>query len=794
MTVYEVTGDPWWCHCPACKTSGDIVNVARDRWKLDSTDTKPFGAEDLKLSVGSERVRQDIDQFWASCTDGNSYDHELYRSCGLSDAPHHSRQRFLEHVGFTSSSQVRDFTSKARLKCTPFIAGSVRRRFMVTRLFDLPGRVRGFLLQGEEHLHQILPYMDPPEGSLFGSLQDAKADTIVCNSFQIVSKFYARAAREGMPCPMVGIYRRPSLAAIRHSLPNMPICWSPDNLSRAIHMARLINGQVSLAGASDFGQHSVLQQLAMIRQQVVSWQEAIHRVVGREDEAAISQLLSDMDWSTAERRQFLDTSPAYVQDTIQRLDTPRDITNIRVKHAHILELSDGWYTKTGDLITDAAVRLEQVTHDAAGKATYQAIIRFKGQEHHCRIPAEEAEKQLFRWVHLWLRDKARVGVSRFNKAWNSHGLEIALAFHAPEIAQVTGLGWQQSVQAFQLPGYRLEAGGVVVESSPYELATVSLPRPSRLAAEVLKRLSTAGDHVELVWATVAAVAANIVAPAVGKPRPGLLIVGERAWEPVAELATALGCPTWGTLVDRSRVPAWQLKQELVGEHRWPGVLRTVWSKRWRPRLQEWTGNDSESLICQVDGEAAFSLLSQDNWLAICPQMAPSISRELREDASRVLANWLADLCQRRLRLATLGDYAAAVVADLEDWFQREGGDPSIVRRANHWVLSQDRLVEFFTRLINTKRRNGDIRSLAQPTHTAIVTLDDGVWVPDLLIDRLPVDARMGFDVNKVAFEAALSAAGAGSRRQLQQHSGWFVRNKNWSTISLCDRLPRTKLL
>ena len=789
MTLYEASsGDPWWCYCASCKTAGDIVNVARNRWKLDSTDTTPFQIEGLELPAGSTRVQNELMRFWEHCTDGTTYDPDLYRQCELTDAPQHARKRFLEQIGFASATQIKDFASRASYRCTPKLDRSEKRKFSVTRLFDLPGRVRGFMLRSHTGFHNLIPNEDFP-GSLFGG-PVVGDEVILCNSFPVVTSLYARAAREGITCPVVGMFRRPEPRLVAFSLPPKVICWCPDDPVRAIHMARLVGRKVSLTAPQSLPQYNLPYQLSLIKQQPLSWQEGMYRLIAKETDGTIARLLYDMDWSPAEKRLFVQEAPAYVQDAVRAHDAPVKVNSTKITNTVVVEMADGWYLKSGELVTDAPIRLDHVEHDTGGKAFYRGVVTFQGQTYDCRIPTAAAEKRLLSWIRAWLRDEMRVGVSRFHPDWDSKAIQAALAFHPPTVAKKRSLGWHQDDQTFYLPGYGLTARGDILGPGAHESPAGELPRPSRLMRDCVERLSQPARRTEVLWAALGALGANLLAPAIGKPRPGILLVGETAWEPLTELLTSLGCPTWGNLTDRSRVATWQLKEEWIGDHQWPGLIRTTWTRQWKRRLHEWTANDAESLICQVDPEAALGLMSRGSWLALCPDEPLGFSRELRSDAGHALVNWLEDVCRRRLCVAAIGDYRTAILEDMATWFENAGGNAAVIRAAATWLLASDQLAEFFVRLVQTRRKTGETQSAANPYFTAIVPGHDGVWIPELLVDRLATDSRMGLAIDKTTLERSLLEAKCGKRRELQQVSGWLIKDVVWSNIFLCGRCMR----
>lgn len=787
MTLYEAGSDPWWCYCASCKTAGDIVNVARNCWKLDSADTQPFQVPGLKVPFGTNKVRNLFQEFWKSCTDGSVYDIDLYRQYDMLDAASHVKDRFFTHVGFTTTSRAKDLVAAASLKCQPFLPRAESRYFAVMRLFDLPGRTRGFLLRRGDQTYRLVPMLDEFPGSLFGNVVDRQAELIVCDSPSRVARFYARAARESVLCPVVGLFNRPEPRMVAPSLPGKVICWSPEDPVRAIHMARHLGGKVSLAVDEVIKNYTLLHQLAVIKQQPLSWQEAVYRVIAKEHEGVIARMLADMDWSPAERRLFVNEAPEYVREAISRYEIPSQITTTKINSTIVVEMADGWYTKSGERISEFIVRLDHIVHNAAGKAEYRSRILFNDQEYQCTIPAQVVNTCLLSWVHEWLRDVPRVGAAKINSDWDKFAGRVAMLFHKPAALNIPKLGWDQTDQAFTTATYRISSRGDVVDLPVHHQVVRELPKPGRLGAARIERLSGNSPRISLLWAAMAAAGANLVAKAVGAPRPGLLLIGEASWEPLAEVFNSLGCPSLGTITDRSRLPAWQIKENYADQSEWPCLLRTTWTRRWRQRLHEWTANDVESLVCQVDPEMAVHLLLRDQWLAICPGENIGFSKEMREDVAVAFVGWLADLCERRMCLAKLGNYAASVVDDIADWFRKSGGKAASVTAAKTWLLSQEHAHEIVLRHIAWLRRTGKVISATPPASSAIVPGPDGVWIPESLLARIFAEARMPIDIDRTRLNAIAVESGQVVLRTMSSQPGWFVPLKAWSLIELSGR-------
>ncbi len=787
MTLYEAFGEPWWCHCEACEASGSIVNVARKHWKLDSHSLVPAQVDDLTIPGGNCHTQQAVNDFWKSCTDSHFTDQALLSYAGLDDGNFQARSRFHNFVGLATGGEIRAFAKSAG-----FVPDGRPRKdtasYLVTRLFDLPGRVRGFLLTNRLVSYQLIQRDVEPSG-LFGQIRPAAGDIVLCDSLAHVSKMYAAAAREAAQCPVVGIHGVPDPRLISHSLRGAIVSWSPEDVLRGVHLARRLGGKVSLATASELSSYTLMQQLAIIRRTAMTWQEATYRLIARKDSGITTRLLSEMDWSVAERRQYLDTSPEYVQQAVEGFSSPTKIRSVNFRRQTICETAEGWYTSGGSVVSDAVIRLESLQHNSRGVAYYRAVITFQGEEHRCIIPAEEADKQLLSWTHAWLRDVVRVGLSRFNPEWDRRSGQLALMFHRPQMLNgAPGLGWSAEAQQFQHVDFSITIRGEVVDSEcMHQAGAERLPKPARLSDGLVRQFSQADSRMHVVWATIAAIGANILAPAIGKPRPGILLVGETAWDGLASLCAQLGCPSWGTLTDRWRQPVWQVRDEVISDNLWPGVLRTVWSQRWRQRLHDWTLSDTGSLICQVDGEAAIGLLSRENWLAIAPGEPPVLDRGLREAAGQVLSSWLLAVCEKRLCVATIGDYSSAILRDMAEWFEGLGGRRQTVTDASTVLISQERFASLLARLVRFKRQQGEVRSTTLPAHTAIVPLEDGIWIPEVFLAQFATTSRMGIDVNLQMVTSLLQEAGDGYPHELSGQRGWVVKNKLWSNTGLCGR-------
>ena len=838
LGVYKEPAKPGqWYHCVACGFAGDGVELtaAVDGISSGSAILKlsarglPIPAEFLEpgaINRQTKRIdrRKRITAFWNAArasTDNTGNTGPAQRQLGIAPGAMHAPEwsrRGGRFVGYCQANDIEALLRPGVLNhrfrvgragtgnagWRPIFSGTGWRDLLIVAYHGMLGRVSGFLIIGREARWPddfVFASTQPSDRVLafgvamleaampvhreFGSSVLVLEDPVLAVRIQL-----RHLVSTDTPLPVVGAWGRPETRPIWTSLPQRDLVhWASEPSGSLIARARQSGGRVALApsGPAIVGHLERSRPVLALRGMVTAarpWDAALETLLGRLAPAKAEELVLSLKLRPDETTGFL---RACADDTRARLaalfvDTgrPRGVT---ISGKTVTESGGAWrVAKTGELVCDAILRVEQVIRSMDGKVSYRGRIEYKGQTLSFCVPDTEIEKDPLKWIKTQI-GKARLGeVVTGTRYWSRYLLAIAQQFEPPRPAKgLDKVGWDDKRNAFTLPRFVLQGNGEIV-SPDYTVPTeVVLPAahltpPEGLTPGSRTALAWGDEANELFWATATCLLTDILAPALGFPRTSTALVGPGAISVGTATAIAFGCPT-------ARVPG-QFKsilpaeaRQLMSAHCWPILARrppedTTQDVIWRALSQFPSG-----VIAAASTWAADTLLITGGWHTITGSN-PAVQNRAMEHGGTILKNYLKDLCDRRLNLVVQGSLLDAIHADLAAWYGRVATSRSI-ERSRRYICADDPTAhpDRFGRLICRLISSGDLH-LAKPgtNDRQVITLlsNDRVHIPKWSVNE-SLASRQATPLDASIVSAELRKAGILLDERDQDYmAGWIV--------------------
>lgn len=729
LSIYHDTAtEGEWAYCRSCRFAGDMIGLAGAVWKLQPADTiiKLSQSDEISTTIANpdliekyvvrcERKQRQL-RFWNICRSNQLTAtgelREIQRKIHAVCFPGWDR-RLSDLLGVATKKEL-----LAHLRThKSFFAGTKWDSVAVIPYQDLPGRLCGFLLMTREGnpatdwLYCSLagrggkgPAGKEKEGGvamLSALLREPHhvlgATKFVFTDPDVMVRFHTRHCEASQrPLPLASMWETERWQTRRpwEWLPRSEtVVWGLNFLD-ALTCAYHADAKVAMLEMSrdtldhDLRNRSPQTWLVEMRRSAVPWQVAMATYLESATEMASEALFTRLEMTPTQIAEFLPRCSPLTQERLSYLlRHPTGALRVRVDGNWIAEQSDGWYmSKNGDRITNAIVRIEKVITTRDHNSYYRGHIKFKGKEYSFTEKAEVVDRNMFKWAHAYLRDVCKAGLSEYY-TWCYSGLQIALAFHTPECEQgVETVGWDDGLCQFNFPSFVIRSGGEVrrEESCLFDddnLPGQHLPSPGAFPAKHKMTLSELNDETQLVWATAACVAGNVIAPAVNSKPVSTLFDGEGGRTAGASIAANLGC-----IVTDKRVTTKNFCRNLAltrGEHRWPLVVHYANSVMEEKYIDEAQGDllllpDMTNLIVGIRGR--HQLIRNKRRLGT--------AKTTQAASSYLIGHYIQDLCSRNLLLYhEFDDIAQNVLTDMREWFFRLGGNPEAVEHARDILIT-----------------------------------------------------------------------------------------------------------
>lgn len=670
---------------------------------------------------------------------------------------------------------------------------------LVVPYFDLPGRICGFLIVGRE--------ADPEAGDFiykranFGSNREIAREAGVA-MLPAISDSLGPDRNFGdtvfvIADPVVGLLlqtqrMRDSTVAFplvltyfsqQHQTLRLPPELEGRNLifwgshPQLLYQAKMHDGKVSRYRISSaeverrLNHRHALDWLRLILSDALPWQIAFRRELDKLDLPGVARLVESMRFSPAEMRDVIAGSYEAQRERLIASDPHRIGRNrVLVNGKTIVEIDTGWVVEaTGEQICNLALRVEKVATTDSDDCFYVGRASAKEVAYPFTVRKSDVDRRgLFNCVYDHLLNHGR-GILNFQSRWSKHSAYIAMQFHEPDyVSRIERIGWQPAQECFQFPKFSIAYGGELNRSSlPVdnlrELPAFHLDHPGYFPLSDVRALSRRNNTTSLIWAVMAGVAHNLLAPALGRALNGLILDGEETASVCRAVSREIGCG----IVSLSRKQRGQSDLDCVQsvclKHGIPYLLECE-----RPNLPmsaEWADDAGihNAILC-LDGYRAAALAAQPGFFRVSSGEPSSPLGEFKELIRYLIPNWLHDVSRRKLAVDRKEEhFVLDVLRDISCWFQRQGGEPTAVLAAKQ-VLSVDahspaasfiRVLDrlYSDGLITATREGFDSPKRKTPVIVYISERSSGeagVWLPATDINRILAEQKCpAFDLAAV---------------------------------------------
>jgi hypothetical protein len=510
---------------------------------------------------------------------------------------------------------------------------------------DLPGRLSAFLLALEvadgtlelvyrhafSSIKQAVVYHDIPGvfrlEAAFTPPQAGLGDTLfVFTDPLLAAKAHLRQSNlDERLIPLVAVWPEVNPAPILrlHAPQRDIVVWGRTADADLFRLARQLNARLLCHDSKAESTDHLLRRygspaawLEVLRKRAQPWRLAAYHHLQTLGLPAAETFLARLQLPRAEVREFVAAAPVDLQPRLAQINCLREHgRQIQLDGQTIVESKHGWCLAGSDEpISEVVVRVEQVcTQTGTQQVWYQGRLFFQEGE----VPFTATESEIEKPLKFAARRvvEAGLGVPRYKERWQHKGLEMALAFHRPQLLTVPArYGWDQETQRFILPDFTLDARGKVAANGlprlrSDHLPAAQLPRPIVLAPDELQRLLQS-KAASVLWPALWAVLHNVLAPVYGQLQLGLVATGPGVGAAVT-VAHAAGCPRI-TLAGTGRPSVGKLiEAEQPGS--WPVAVDgvTLHGCSW----VEWLQQPHNALVA-LDATTARVLVANGGWAAL----------------------------------------------------------------------------------------------------------------------------------------------------------------------------------
>ncbi len=584
---------------------------------------------------------------------------------------------------------------------------------IVIPFHDLPGRVRGFLLVGRQgrpcdFVYKRVVEISSRHQERFEAgyaLFDAGVGegVVVVTGVEEAIRLQGRHLQDhSEPLRLIGAiesekYRtRLGASTIGETL----VFLGPAGDLVTIAQARSANGLVAKPGADD-GQLPPSAVVEAAIKGAKPWQAVLERSLIKLKPKAAEVAVASLGMAKEELVSFVGGCAVATQTKLKGLLTPRvgPIT-VTVGKYLLRQTDEGWFAKNEEqrkrefLVTDAPFQVDKVIAlKRAGRVVYQGRIRYRGKEVPFTAPDKEFESDPLTWTRKHLQREG-AGVAVVNSLFRASALAAAHQIHPPESAvALESVGWDEESASFQFPSYCQHVAGEVSKPAYVALSEAFVPcvgfePPDGLTRLEIAAMSARSPATAVFWAVAAHVLAEAVSVPLRAAQTRLALVGPGGWTAGYDAALALGCIK---LEQSGREPEekWLARaEEICTAHRWPSAVN-YHRGRHRGLSMGFQVDLPVGSVSPATRISATSLQLLGGWRIVRCDDPLTAGGRAASVGNRVVPNYLADLCGRRLVMNPGATLLARVLADMADWVGRIGGDRKAVLDASGLMTSED---------------------------------------------------------------------------------------------------------
>ena len=806
--LYEniVTGVPW-ALCRQCGWQGDLLELLAHRWGLPMEDTLqkaksldlfPVQPSSLQRYLDQYQFRQRLSSLLDTGAEylrqgPGTHVWETLEYYGLDPRDRHRLAEFVPFLRVVTREDLRSLFSESAL---PGDDPEV----VVIPVYSLPGYVCGLWYHGTTQACYLRVPPHPHGYTLSGLIgwqilydppHDSTGQTLfVCQDIVAVIHLQARYRRYNTRwLPLVAEYAVPRtdnepIHTVWEANPHPDVVYGGISLTpRMVNSARQASGRVAnytyRTRSAWYKARTPVAWIELFQRRALPWVQALETMLLRVSVPDAEAVLREMQMTPAEMHDFARRSghPA-VTALIRHLTVePRGIRRLDFHGSVITETPHGWFLRNTQL-SNAVVRVDRLVAYGTTRTQVCGRVLYGGSTYPFRVMHDGLPNDLFATIQAYLREHYQFEIV-YSKRWARRSLAIAQLFHPVEIVHVKPtVGWVAEQRTFSFPNFLLTARGEIQDPwMPDHRGPGRLPRPESVSPDVLLALPDT-ETLACAWAVLAAMAANILAPAIDHDPIGVLLVGDGAQVVGQAVARALDCRTY-----KKQPPA-------AWAHAYPWLLqpcRAAYTVALDEILRRPTLCYGVVPVPWIQGHLAGIT---GRWNLIVADQMLGVLGAAEATWARLCSAYLQDVCRRRFRVQHgAQSLAKNILLDLQEWVARCAGAMAAetVQRGTRYLYGcGDTSRAWHLGLVladHAQRHRG--RAPKRPDTKSVYVDEESqeVWIPHALVARmtarLPSIQLGAEDITQILREEGVLLREA--RRMLHRwHPFWVIRADWWN--------------
>lgn len=710
-----------WHHCRACASTGDMISLAAAYWKLDLTEVvRRLSDDDLdallpgyvsqrKFYTGMERMVAE------SRATEQVRVNEAFQKAYLTVVT--DKERWKSRLGrfagvVHKSAYEKAFRSRWQKTSGQYalFPGYKWADVIVVPFYDMPGRVCGCWAFGRENetVFEVFSHVPPKSHRTwetgFGFMDAVTngpdptfGDTVfVMNDTLIALKIHDKTFQSSdRPLPVLACHAYGNNWARLNNgtlTGKNLIFWSPVTTREILRQVKIADGSLTAADgvtespSRQLARYSPKSWLRYVQDNAMHWTLALEKFISTMDHPEMEATLSFMELTIEEKIQFSANCSPETRERMRRMDEHAVLRKVRLNHSYVEERQGCWYVafdaeRVRRLLTDAPFRIEQVIrYDNPIRIYYRVRVTFRRQHLTFNVLAEEFDKRPFAYI----KEKVRAaGLGIVNSLSTcSEAITIANYLWPPEFAVgVDRYGWEEKSGAWVFRRFKIDSQGSVAreETPPLHddpIPTADLRPPAAIHPDDISLLSRRSEATSVVWAAVACVTTNLIAPVANRETCGIALVGEGASLLGRAATRRMGCIQAGL-----RGVSIKALSAAEREHGWPVVATPSCHTREADSADWYDLQGARNAIVVVDEPAGRVLSLKGGWHVIESRYHANSVNEYDRVLTQVVPTFLQWFAARRMILEKGVTFGDQVLESLAEWFAGIGGDRAEVLRA-----------------------------------------------------------------------------------------------------------------
>jgi len=575
--------DGIWLHCTGCGAHGDIITFGSSLWNISLPETiakfsdlKVIPPDDIERRIVEYSrfyPRQEAAEAFILNAEAQIWNHgDDVIACILRDlGVYHEIPACTGLIGVAHYEQVAKICATlGRSKPTKLRENGAS---IVFPFHDLPGRLVGFLLlqynDRTESSQTFVPVTSyrrkKPEAGYF-LLHTAlippppkfKDNQFISDDILWVLKAQCTYLKhEFKLLPLMASYSGREANSFGLSWTAFPpakrvfegVTHTPELISRACSA----KGYAAVVGPNvgnvrrDVPLKRLRDRLIDIWQHAEPWQAALTKVLNTQSELAAASFCERLSIPHDRLGKFLNEcehqfSDGFNDRVLAAVKTAIAAPIRATKKWIIIERDSGWWTHAGLQICNAKPAIKRVIQADNGERIYVGEVLMHGQVFEFSESAAIVEGLgLLKYIGTLLAPLGKFVV--YDTHWNRRSHLLAMQLHPPELVTVSSrLGWDEQAGVFRLAKYEITNAGDIryTPQIPGRQQSDIFPEPATAAPISIRNLLTPTNENAFVWATTAAIFANLLAPTVHKECPATALTPVN-FDAAANIGEALNC-------------------------------------------------------------------------------------------------------------------------------------------------------------------------------------------------------------------------------------------------------------